>query len=120
MNSGSSASRSVSLFSILAIFTISSSFSQRETTTVATPLPTRLVKARASDMNRSIPKISASPATGMVGIAAKVAAKVMKPLPVTPAAPLEVSISTPRIVKVWVQVRGVLVACATKTAAMVR
>ena len=37
------------------------------------------------DMKRSIPSISASPATGMVGMAERVAASVIKPLPVTPA-----------------------------------
>ena len=64
------------------------------TTTVATPLPIRLVSARASDMKRSMPRISASPATGTAPTADSVAASTMKPLPVTPAAPLEVSSST--------------------------
>ena len=66
------------------------------TTTVATPLPIRLVSARASDMKRSMPRISASPATGTPPTADSVAASTMKPLPVTPAAPLEVSSSTPQ------------------------
>ena len=39
---------------------VSSAPSHLATTTVATPLPTRLVSARASDMNRSMPRISAS------------------------------------------------------------
>ena len=60
------------------------------TTTVATPLPIRLVSARASDMKRSMPRISASPATGHVPTEPSVAASTMKPLPVTPAAPFEV------------------------------
>ena len=64
------------------------------TTTVATPLPIRLVSARASDMKRSMPRISASPATGTWPTAESVAASTMKPLPVTPAAPFEVSSST--------------------------
>ena len=73
----------------------SSSFSQPATTMVATPLPTKLVSERASDMKRSMPRISARPATGIVGMTASVAASVMKPEPVTPAAPLDVSIATP-------------------------
>ena len=47
--------------------------------TVATPLPTRLVSARASDMKRSTPRISAMLATGMVPTDASVAASTMKP-----------------------------------------
>ena len=35
------------------------------------------------------------PATGMPPVVASVAARVMKPLPVTPAAPFEVMSSTP-------------------------
>ena len=73
----------------------SSAFSHLATTTVATPLPTRLVSARASDMKRSTPRISAMLATGMVPTDASVAASTMKPDPVTPAAPFEVSRSTP-------------------------
>ena len=49
-----------------------------------------------------------------------VAASTMNPLPVTPAAPLEVSSSTSSSVTCWPRVIGVLVACAMKTAAMVR
>ena len=65
--------------------------SQRAMTTVATALPIRLVMARASDMNRSTPTSSASPATGIAGIAVSVAASVMNPPPVTAAAPFDVS-----------------------------
>ena len=90
------------------------------TTTVATPLPTRLVSARASDMKRSMPRISASPATGTWPTADSVAASTMKPLPVTPAAPFEVSSSTASSVICWPIVIGVLVAWAMKTAAIVR
>ena len=54
---------------------LSSEFSQRATTTVATALPIRLVSARASDIKRSMPRISARPATGMVGTVARVAAR---------------------------------------------
>ncbi|VTY29709.1 Uncharacterised protein [Xylophilus ampelinus] len=90
------------------------------TTIVATPLPTRLVSARASDMKRSIPRISASPATGTCPTADSVAASTMKPLPVTPAAPLEVSSSTASSVSSCISVIGVLVAWAMNTAAIVR
>ena len=44
----------------------------------------------------------------------------MKPLPVTPAAPFEVSSSTASSVSSCISVIGVLVACAMKTAAIVR
>ena len=56
----------------------------------------------------------------MVGTDESVAARTMKPLPVTPEAPLDVSNNTARIVSCWKSVRSVLVACATKSAAMVR
>ncbi len=49
---------------------------------------------RHSDIKRSIPKISAIPATGTAGTTDKVAASVIKPAPVTPAAPLELTIAT--------------------------
>src|SRR5450830_219423 len=62
----------------------------------------------------------AHPATGTWPTADKVAASTMKPLPVTPAAPLEVSISTASKVSCCTRVMGVSVACAMKTAAMVR
>ncbi len=57
--SGVSASASVSLFRCAFILLTSSAPSHRDTTTVATPLPTRLVSARASDMKRSTPRMSA-------------------------------------------------------------
>ena len=77
----------------------SSAPSQRATTIVATPLPIRLVMARASDMKRSTPMSSVRPATGSVVVAASVAASVMKPPPVTAAAPFEVSMRTPSSVR---------------------
>ena len=43
----------------------SQAFSERDITTVATALLARLVKARASDMKRSIPISRARPAKGM-------------------------------------------------------
>src|SRR5690606_284158 len=75
----------------------SSSPSHAETTTQATPLPTMFVSARHSLMKRSMPRMITMPATGSVGTTASVAASVMKPAPVTPLAPLDVSIATPRM-----------------------
>src|SRR5882762_3701465 len=65
--------------------------------TVATPLPMRLVSARASDMKRSTPKSNAKPATGNDSIDDRVAANVMNPPPVTAADPLEVSSNMARM-----------------------
>ena len=45
----------------------SSSPSQRDTTIVATAFPMKLVSERHSLMNRSMPRISVMPATGMLG-----------------------------------------------------
>ena len=59
-------------------------------------------------------------ATGTVPSEASVAASTMKPEPVTPAAPLEVRSRMPISASCWPQVRSVLVACARKTAAIVR
>src|SRR5262249_35438224 len=93
--SGVSASASVSWFRCDRILFMSSAPSQRETTTVAPPLPIRLVRARASDMNLSTPRMSAMLATGMWPTEERVAANTMKPEPVTPAAPFEVNSRTP-------------------------
>lgn len=86
---------------------------------VPTALPMVLVMARASDMNRSMPSSSTIPATGILPSEASVAASVMNPDPVTPADPFDVSSSTPSTANWSVSVNGVLVACATKIAAMV-
>ena len=51
--------------------------------------------ARASLMKRSTPSRIATPSTGTTRIAVNVLARTMKPDPVTPAAPYDVSISTP-------------------------
>lgn len=67
---------------------------------VATPLPIKLVMALASDIKRSTPNKRASPSIGMTLVADKVEAKITKPLPVTPAAPLEVTISIPSITSI--------------------
>src|ERR1035438_6959579 len=92
----------------------SSSRSHLATTIVATPLPTRLVRARISDMKRSTPRRRVRPAMGTVPMACKVAERVMKPPPVTAAAPLELSIRMRSRKASWPPVRRVLVACATK------
>ena len=70
-------------------------------------------------MNRSMPTISARPATGIVGIAESVAASVTKPPPGTAAAPFDVSSSTARMLNCAVSGSGVFVACAMKIAAIV-
>ena len=57
---------------------------------MATPLPIKFVIALASLINLSTPNNSASPSTGITFTTAKVEARVIKPLPVTPAAPLDV------------------------------
>ena len=62
----------------------SSSPSGREITTVATPFPITFTRARASLMKQSMPRISAMPATGMVGTTDSA----MKKAPVTPLAAL--------------------------------
>ena len=59
------------------------------------------------------------PDSGIVGTTASVAASVMKPAPVTPLAPFEVSIVTPSSVSCCVHVRSVLVACAMNSTAIV-
>ncbi len=78
------------------------------------------VTARASLMNRSMPRISASPATGTAGTIMRVAARVIKPAPVTPEAPFEVSIASNRSASCCDSVRSMLSAWATNNAAMVR
>ena len=75
-------------------FSLSKAFSQRATTIVAQALPMILVNARHSDIKRSIPKMSAIPSTGKLGTTDNVAASVIKPAPVTPAAPFELNMAT--------------------------
>ncbi|MNN98411.1 hypothetical protein D3C81_2178020 [compost metagenome] len=59
------------------------------------------------------------PATGTSGTTASVAARVMKPAPVTPAAPLELIIATSSKAIWWPSERSVLVAWAMNSAARV-
>src|ERR1017187_637584 len=92
----------------------SNSPSQMATTMVATPLPTRLVSAGISLMKRSTPSSKVMPATGTVPSEESVAASVMKPPPVTAAAPLEVSMSTINMVNSWLPVRCVLVVAGSE------
>ena len=59
------------------------------------------------------------PAMGMLGTTARVEARVMKPAPVMPLAPFEVSIATPMMVSSCIRVSSVLVAWAMNRAAIV-
>ena len=70
-------------------------------------------------IKRSIPRISAIPATGMVGITDMVPTKAMKAAPCTPLAPFDVRSATARMLSCCVRVSGVFVACATNSAASV-
>ena len=62
------------------------------TSTVATALPEKLVTARASDMNRSMPTIRPTPSSRSGRWLCRPPASVASPAPVTPAAPLEATI----------------------------
>ncbi len=86
----------------------------------ATQLLMVLVSARASDMKRSMPTINATPATGRSGITVSVATRATKPLPVTPAAPFEVSSMMPSIAAIWPHDRWMSQACAMNIEASVR
>src|ERR1017187_4197159 len=96
-----------------------SSFSQRATTSVATPLPIMLTRARNMLMKRSMPRMSAMPATGIVGITLRVPTSAMNEAPCTPLAPFEVRTATANSDICCRNVRWVFVACATNRAAMV-
>src|SRR5262249_20995353 len=95
---GSSASPSwIGCAMVWCSASLSSSPSERLMTTQATPLPIRLVSARHSLMNLSMPTRMASDWIGMSGTIDSVAASVMKPAPVTPEAPLEVIMAIARM-----------------------
>ncbi|MNS98880.1 hypothetical protein D3C72_1332610 [compost metagenome] len=68
-------------------------------------------------MKRSTPINRARPARGMSWITVRVEAKATKPLPVTPAAPLEDSSMIASMVTTWPRLRSMLQACAMNTAA---
>lgn len=72
-------------------------------------------------MNLSMPSTSvmAATGTGLFGIAASVAASVMNPAPVTPDAPLEVSIATRMMVAYWPKLRSAPIAWAKNRVASV-
>ena len=80
----------------------------------------KFVAVRISARNLSTPRISASPATGIAGTTANVAARVMKLPPKTPAMPFDVSIATPSSDNCWPQDRSMFIACAMKQAAIAR
>ena len=61
-----------------------------------------------------------APVGGTLGTTVNVAASVMKPAPVTPDAPLLVSIATASNVSCWVNVSSTFNACATNSVAIVR
>ena len=60
----------------------------------------KLVMALASDMNLSTPNNKANPSTGIIFVAVNVDDNTIKPLPVTPAAPLEVIINMAMMVNI--------------------
>ena len=66
-----------------------------------------------------MPKISAIPATGTLGTTDSVAANVIKPAPVTPAAPLELNIATSSSENCSPQLKSMPTACAMNNAAIV-
>ena len=70
-------------------------------------------------MNLSMPNTMAMPGTRRGSTAASVAASVMKPAPVTPEAPLEVSIATPTMMSCCLRSSGMFSACAMNKVASV-
>ena len=60
--------------------------------TVAAALPEKLVSARASDMNLSMPTTRPMPSSSSGRWLCRPAASVASPAPVTPAAPLDATI----------------------------
>src|SRR5260221_14641182 len=102
------------------IFSTSNSPCHRLTTSVATPFPTTFVSARHSLMNFSIPTSRASDCTGIEGTAAKIAASVTNPVPVTPDPPFDATSANNNIPLTCLNERCVLVACARNSAASVR
>ena len=89
-------------------------------TTVATALPAKFVSARASDMNRSMPTIRPTPSTSSGRCDCSAPARVARPAPVTPAAPLDAIIMKSSSEICWPTDSGVPIASATNSEAMVR
>jgi len=77
------------------------------------------VNDRHSDIKRSMPRISTIAPTGTVGTTERLAASVIKPAPVTPVEPFEVSIVTSNNVISCAKLKCVLVACARNSTASV-
>ena len=75
---------------------------QRATSNEAETLAVPLVSARISDKNRSTAISIAAAPTGMSGIRDRVSNSAEKPLPVTPAAALDVTSMTAR----WAAIRA--------------
>ena len=77
----------------------SSALSHLAMAMVATALPTRLVGVSACDIRRWIPSTSATLATGIVPVAARVAASTTKAAPATPAAAPAAEVPPGHVVK---------------------
>ena len=97
----------------------SNSPSHQETIIAATPLPVILVNARHSLMNLSMPRTRAMPGSNSGRTAASVAARVMKPAPVMPLAPLDEIIATSRIPNCSLKDKSMPKACAMNRVARV-
>ena len=76
--------------------------------------------ALASLMNLSIPNKKANPSIGIFCKVANVLANTINPLPVTPAAPLEVNMSIKIIVTISDMLNGTLYNCAINITAIDR
>ncbi|SHW69373.1 Uncharacterised protein [Mycobacteroides abscessus subsp. abscessus] len=87
---------------------------------VATAFPEKLVNARASDMNRSMPTIMPTPSTRSGRWLCNPAASVAIPAPVTPAAPLDAIIMNASREICSPTDRGAPMASATNNEAIVR
>src|SRR3982074_1178734 len=110
---------SIVLLRLACSFSLWSSPSHQDTKTGATPLPVMLVSARTSLMNLSIEKTIAMPGTSAGLTTDSVAASVMKPAPVTPLAPFEVSMATNRMGNCWLNDNSTPSACAMNNVANV-
>src|ERR1700691_6272875 len=88
----------------------SSSFSQRATTTVATPLPIMLTSARPVLMKRSIPRSNRMLATRNGGEAGRGGTRGKEGSAGAPPAPLDVRVATAKMVSCCMAVKCVLVA----------
>src|SRR3979490_1591334 len=110
---------SIVLLRLACSFSLSSSPSHHDTKTAATPLPVMLVSARTSLMNLSMENTIAMPGTSAGLTTDSVAASVMKPAPVTPLAPFDVSMATNKIVNCWLKDNSTPSACAMNSVAKV-